>query len=271
MSQMKRVMDDLIGIAETVKVGTRYRGVCPLCHGGKSKEESLTVDRMAGYARCRCWRASCTLGGVRVNLDGSIYASPMASHTKTKPVSVGWDGPTVPAPPDVVPYATVPLRLTEDNRLVIPMLDRRGVRWGDIVRQLKPYTSDMPKSLSLYDHDAYDGMAWFMPKSTDSCDLSTSPVVVVEDALSAMRLASAGCIGIALVGVHITPERAYALSKLKGRHINLVLDADAYRSVAIRHAIHYASLITFVVHRIFHDVKDMDDEEFGNFMGTLVV
>jgi hypothetical protein len=160
----------------------------------------------------------------------------------------------------------VQLRVTEDGRLVIPILDAEGVRRGDVVRQGKPYDMSRPKSLTYCDED-YSGLAWFMPELVTIW----TPLCLVEDPISAARLASNDVVGVAILGVYLTrPKLTDIRNWAEGMPIHLALDADAH-AVAVRQAIRHRNRVDLRVHKLYHDVKDMDTDELGNFLRELAV
>jgi hypothetical protein len=166
-------------------------------------------------------------------------------------------------------YGDWSVKRTVEGRAVIAINDRYRQKRGEIVRQCKPYDMWRPKSLSYYDVD-YDGMAWFFPGYSKY----PQPLCLVEDPLSAMRLASKGVIGVALLGTVLNSSKVATLrgwsSEHEGAPIHLALDADAYMQ-SVAQAKRLYNQLDMRVHRIFHDVKDMDDDELLNFLRVLGV
>lgn len=268
---MGMVMNKLRDLANEVGSGEQRRFVCPECGGGTHHEQSLVIHKEGLTAHCRCWRSSCSMGYKRVTSDGFIAVP----STTSRPIrKTRWDGDSVPWDASMEFnlnfYDTaLPIRVTPDGRAIIPILDREGMRRGDIVRQPKPYSDRYPKSLSLYD-EGYDGMAWFYPADS----YAEQPLCLVEDPISAMRLAAHGVIGVALLGTLVTADRATALRLWSrdndGLPVHLALDADAYL-FAIKQLKRLYNQLDIRVHSIFHDIKDMDSEELLNFLGVLGV
>jgi len=262
----------LQALANEVGRGERGRFMCPECNGGSKRERSLTITREGVAAHCNCWRASCTLGYRRVQTDGTFVTRTVTAHP---PRRTAWEYPTtllegLEEAEFNMNFFDTPLaiRVTGDGRAVIPILDRVGVRRGDIVRQPKPYDDTKPKSLSLFE-EGYSGIAWFVPESEDA----HTQLCCVEDPLSAMRLAKHGVIGVALLGTRITMPKLRDLRRWTrdSEHpINLALDADAHMQ-AVKQARQLRNVADIRVHRIYDDVKDMDSNELRNFLGVLGV
>jgi hypothetical protein len=269
---MGMVMNKLRDLANEVGSGEQRRFVCPECGGGTHHEQSLVITKEGLTAHCRCWRASCSMGYKRVTSDGFI-ATP--STTSRPPRRTRWEGESTALCDWLTGFnlnfynTDLPIRITPDGRAIIPILDREGIRRGDIIRQAKPYSDDYPKSLSLYD-EGYDGMAWFYPADSKA----EQPLCLVEDPISAMRLAASGVIGVALLGTLVTADRVTTLRQWArdndGLPIHLALDADAYL-FAIRQLKRLYNQLDIRVHSIFYDIKDMDSEELLNFLGVLGV
>jgi hypothetical protein len=177
------------------------------------------------------------------------------------------------------PAEHVPLKLTDDGRVVIPIYDQWNNKRGEVVRQCKPYNSWHPKAMSYYDVD-YDGMSWFTACAVDNPP-KVPVVCLVEDQLSAARLSTHGVTGVALLGTRLTTDRvrtmrrwvaARALDDPQRRSppVYFALDADAYLE-AVKQARFLYNQLDIRVLRLFHDVKDMEDEELANFLRVLSV
>jgi hypothetical protein len=262
------INDQLVDLANTLPDGGRDRFVCPSCGGGSTSERSLSITKEGLGAHCRCYRANCRLGYKRVLANGTVRGNQRVSHPLRRE---GWDDVTVPLSEMMESqfnlnfYDTdVPLRVTDDGRVVIPILDSSGVRRGDVVRQDKPYDKSKPKALSLFEAE-YDGMSWFYPlyESHPSKEI----ICLVEDSLSAMRLAQRGIVGVALLGVSLD-ERKVATLVARGGVVHLALDADAHL-VAVRQAQRLRNRLDLRVHRLYHDVKDMSRPDLRKFIEEL--
>jgi hypothetical protein len=160
------------------------------------------------------------------------------------------------------------LNFTPEGDVIIPILNSSDERMGDVVRQRKPYDDSRAKSLSLYEEE-YSGLAWFRPPGLGDVG---NVMCLVEDPISAMRLATHGVVGISLLGTSVNPRRLREVLEFDSwkTGINLALDADAHAS-AVRYMKSYGNRVDLRVHRLFHDVKDMDSNELLNFLRVLGV
>jgi DNA primase len=103
-------------------------------------------------------------------------------------------------------------------------------------------------------------MSWFRGEE------KSIPVWVVEDQLSAMRLWQYGLTAVALLGTHISHERAVEIKSVSD-DVFLALDKDATAK-----SIGYASTFRYVLNTkvvaLSKDVKDMDSNELSNLLKT---
>jgi len=255
--------DELDLMIQSLEVGQEGRFVCPACGGGSTKERSLSIRKEITGSRAMCYRDSCK-ARYFIRASGTVRDAVVKPKPRRK--LERWDGKALPAPPDWWELEALPpnlhFNMTEDSRIIIPIFDRQGGRRGDCVRQLKPYNKALPKALSLYE-EGYDGMSWYRP--TTKC----LEMCVVEDAISAIRLACNGVVGVALLGTGLNAVRLREL-RAEGLPINLALDADATLS-AVRMARKFSSISKLHVHRIFKDIKDMNHDDLWNFLDELVV
>jgi hypothetical protein len=156
---------------------------------------------------------------------------------------------------------------TDDGRLVLPILDFDERERGHEVKQLKPYIDALPKAL-IYKEAEYHGMSIYHVQD----EVHTRPYVIVEDSLSAARLASTGVAnGISLIGTGISWERATDIrTHLRGRgFVYIALDADAAEQMHRLVRMHYTALPMRPI-TLTKDIKDMDTEEYTVFTGQIL-
>jgi hypothetical protein len=133
---------------------------------------------------------------------------------------------------------------------------------GVVIKTKKGTNYTGPKALTIprpvtHPDLEYNGMAWYPPPGPSVG--TPAHLVVVEDQLSALCVARQGVTAVALNGIRIDEDRAYALSK-DNPQVHLCLDADATR-VALRLAIKYTASMRLRVHRMTKDFKDMEPAE----------
>jgi hypothetical protein len=125
----------------------------------------------------------------------------------------------------------------------------------------KRIIGDGPKSLFIAEHGR-TGLAWFV--SPDN----PSPVVCVEDCLSALVLRENGITAVSLNGTHINEDRFSEIRKVSPEII-VALDADATRT-AVRHTIRYNGRANISVRRLDDDIKDMDNERVSAWVEGVI-
>ena len=213
-------------ISEQLSVGQTGAFLCPSCEGGQSKERSMTVHKDAyGKIKWYCFRASC---GER----GSVF--------------VGNPGNSVEVAPEIStrPYTGEMFQLGPDGRKMFKQvydLDDPDIRWDGFGRYILPirkpdgtirgYTSrrpwgaagspSSPKSLTYWNEPG-PLLAWYHPT-----ERFLHNVILVEDQLSAMRLAAhreyTTC---AILGTGLNQEKVAEIQQNAG-HVTIALDADA--------------------------------------------
>jgi len=157
-------------------------------------------------------------------------------------------------------FSDIPARYVvahPDGAIYLPMYDYEGYEMGVVV---KPNRDDRPKSLTYKYKDSYDGMSWYLRPDS----LRHDEVYVVEDALSALSLWTAGVDAVSLNGTMLNQDRVETLMARKWRVI-LCLDADA-TSKAIYYRSKYMGMYDIQVRRLIKDIKNMDLDEVRNFL-----
>lgn len=238
--------------------------LCPECAGGTSHERSVSMWlRDARIAVAKCWRAKCG-HSLEVVGDPSLVLTEV-SPAKWEPRRLqrvraisqdlllyverryGLRAPTL-ARYGVTQADTA----TKDPRIVIPVYSPSGSMRGQVLRLAcygkrvkKAITQLLPGELAL---------AWFRVPD------APGPVVVVEDALSAMRLAQLGRSAASLLGVNVSQEKVRELLDIAGKSgMLLCLDADA-----TARAVNLCRRYGIDVRRIARDFKDSPDIEIIN-------
>ena len=246
--------------------GRRTR--CPTCGGGSSKEESLSifaVDNEDDMVKVSCWRSTCGYWGY-VMLDGTVKF--VGKHMKeARP----FDRPTIP----IQGAAKLTLRrdyglsqsvmerrgwrLLQDapETLVMPIKDRHGQELGHVTRTL-------PTSNGQYFKKRVDTFKCTAQPFLDAwISTAEAPLVIVEDCLSAARLASIGLNAVALLGTNMSTADARAIKEIVFYDTNktcfLALDEDAWDK-SLKFAGKFAHILTMLPVPLTVDIKDMADD-----------
>ena len=242
------------------------RCLCPTCGGGSSRELSLDVrQEETGVMRLKCWRSSCDWYGITVtDKNAKIQA-------KTIKPARPYSSPLYPLSSLlkrilVQAYALRPelwsahgWRMGESGELVMPVLDNYGSVRGHVTR-----TFDVPKRCFTFKATS---QPWLDHWQAD--DGGNSPLVVVEDCLSACRLAGCGYDAIALLGTSISIDQAKEIRDVGlGREVYLALDNDAFvKSLKLCDKLRHIVPMTPIL--LLEDIKTMDSdaEIIGLFNG----
>lgn len=254
------------GLAE----GTSDSGqVCPACKGGSEQEKSLSVSRSGGVLLYNCHRSSCGFRGAIGNLSGFGGTATFAKGIRR------------------VPYIEVS-QLTEEATSLLAekygltreaidfaglgwvgeRSDNYGRRvsfpiWGPDNRErgksYRSYEGGKPKAIiNLRDENAI-GQSWYKFKRR------ADTLVVFEDQVSAIRVAPFTHT-VSLLGVNLSEEKLREIIDGKYRRVYLCLDADA-TDVSVRTSLKYRTrLPQLQIRGLSKDVKDMNQEEFDNFI-----
>lgn len=153
------------------------------------------------------------------------------------------------------------IRWTEwyGGRLFMPLFTPERRIYGHCARVLESSSSDA-KSLSFYYDDRRLG-SWYFPVLEND-----SATIVVEDVLSAQRLALAGMESVALLGVGVSEE---LLDELSLKRVVWALDADAWaRSVGL-HNRHGYRCVDSRAAALTKDIKDMRQMELDEWLYSL--
>ncbi len=238
----------------------RGREVCPKCDGGSTREESLSIRPLDDdvLLKLSCWRATCGwyayVGGVDVKAvtkkvkPGSVYREPICgtSGTELGHMLVSQYGLT-PGKWYAHGWGT-----SEDGKtLVMPVRDPYGRTRGHVTR-----TFDIPKRCYTYKATSQPWLDWWFDTN------NPAPVVIVEDTLSACRLAGCGFNAVALLGTSITTEQAQEIAEVAdSRPIHLALDRDAFLK-AIKLCRRHAHILRCdTVTCLTVDVKNMESDD----------
>lgn len=150
-------MKDTIALeALDLPTGGRKRVICGSCGGGGSKELSLMITRAEnGNIYYVCYRASCGLRGV-IGSNGDIGIT-QPNKTQAKPFTGAYGD----IPDNVHAFLLHEYGISAPKawkwtgkRVLIPLLDGNGARWGWVARKFPNLLDDEgPKALVYYDKE----------------------------------------------------------------------------------------------------------------------
>lgn len=232
--------------------GEVRRTTCPVCNA--THEKSFIMRALDDRVAYHCYRASCTLGqgvsGKKKLLvsknkefkpkvfrgDTSYLTSELLSALKTK-YEIG-----------SLLASMHGIRYTKKDTLVFPLFTKHGHNWGTQTKNLNKATT--PKNITYKEQDV---PSIYYPVTFDD----SSPIVVVEDVLSAIKL-SPMVRARAILGTHMSDLMASELAR-ESKDIVLFLDYDAIDK-ARKIAKKYAALANW---RIIINEKDPKDTPYN--------
>ena len=252
-------------VREAVSDGVQ-RTYCPQCDGGKSHEQSLSIRQDEdGVLRLRCWRATCGWFATSLtNPDARLISKQIKEARPYRQATTALDESeteeylcdTYGLRPSIM--GRHGWRTNErETELVLPVLDMYGRIRGHITR-----TFDSPKRCFTYKETAQPFLDYW-PVANDT------PVVIVEDCLSACRLAGLGYNAVALLGTSMSIEQAHEIHEWAGgREVMLALDADAFEKALILRK-RFAHILRMKVILLTQDIKNVkSDDDIRKLLGS---
>lgn len=230
-------------VAKALGSDESVRGVCPFCHGGRTKENSFITTRVRNIVKYVCHRATCQRSG-----SMSISGAPTPiNKPKIKPKAKTFTWDTFPLDKESRGYLFEKYQFSADvinafrivqssgRDIVVPFYNDMGVQQGYVVRLKHP----KGKSKALkYPGKVCDGLAWcnsppdyqlhsdLLNRSLSNIPYINDSLLIVEDVFSAIK-ASYFIPTVALLGASLSLEQAGKLAAKEYKHIYLALDADA--------------------------------------------
>ncbi len=244
-------------LRQVVEAGTPGKYLCPKCDGGRSKEMSLSVYGSGeGIVKLRCWRASCgwfglTMTDPTAELHRKHIKPPSVYREPTQPITGRNLGPMLTRryglQRDLIDghgWAT-----DQDARtLVMPIRCPYGGERGHVTRSF-----ETNKRCYTYKATAQPWLDWWAGGKT---------IVIVEDCLSACRLAGLGYTAVALLGTGITVAQAQEIAAYagQGRSVWLALDRDAFGK-ALKLASRHKHIVPLMPICLDEDIKNMKHDD----------
>jgi hypothetical protein len=236
--------------ADVLPYGAVRRGICPSCHGGDNHEKTWVVGREPDRVWWKCFRASCDNVGVTggFNLAPAVKAERDRALERIRPY-LGRLNPLEESDRDyfgerfalacdplditVSDYDEYMLTVRGPKREVrgyvqrqpvwrgVPKAPRSGREWDPEADRLMPKTK-------LYCHSTAPMLAWYTPGVIyPERDARPQQLVVVEDQLSAMKIAQAGVRAVALLGNGINVEGVRDICREHPSVVTIALDPGA--------------------------------------------
>ena len=247
-------------------VDGQTRALCPTCAGGSSGEQSLAIYHSddVEMVKLSCWRSTCDWWALvpldpNVKIERKKMKEARVFDQETRLLSTEFRDYLVERyqlRPSVIQKRGW-LELQHRHRhLVMPVLDHYSRPIGHTVRSF-----GSPKWCDTYKQCPGDKWfdVWDQPRAE-------GPIILVEDQLSACKLAGLGYSAIALLGTNLsTAKFGHMRGVIMGRRILLALDNDA-TDKSLRYASKYAHLARITPVLLEEDIKTMDNEEIHELM-----
>jgi len=260
-----------LGSTETIE--------CPFCRNDWEAQgrpsiwaptKSMSVTRATAGILYLCHRATCTKGR-----GGGIVSDTLTKKHLTQQ-KVEWTPkicrhPMTFVSDDVYGEMVAPYHISKElmqlqefkwlpteNRLYMPTFNAQGYTIGGTA---KTRLKGLKPKVIQYRHNNVPMIHY--PKGQPTVDV---PLILVEDVLSALRLASAGLRAAALLGTNIGPRDLDYLTKNE-REIILMLDGDASQK-AVNYKRNLSTYFdTFIVVPLPYgkDPKDLTDKELKEY------
>lgn len=249
---------------------------CPFCGGGRSGERKFSVTRIDTGILFNCYRASCPDGRGFIPTRGDLLQGPKpATASKWKgpyrgefrPLKRG-DREYFEARFDLrAPYLDF-IGVSESNQFVLEVRTMDGYVRGYVVRRgcwsgqpTCPRSAAVsgPKSRAYTSNDGDILLSWHSPDVKDA--RWTGKIIVVEDQISAAKVAQAGYTGAALTGSYLGEEKVKEIARYKPAELVIALDADATGEAfkaARKWGLAFRSVRVLQLHTDIKDMKHSD-------------
>lgn len=244
--------------------GESVRGVCPWCHGGRTREESFLITRSGSDLKYVCFRATCTGRSSGVLSQGGNPSQQAPVKPKERENVLRKD--TYSMSPDNADYLRkrfqfsegviehYRLTQTEAGDIVVPLYNHRGLVQG---HERKIIGGTGAKSIR-HNGVGADGMAWYNstpPSPLAYKEYRSDLLLLVEDVFSAIK-GNAFMHSAALLGTYLSPANVATIASLDYLRVILALDADA-TAAAARQVKRYRTLLPQMTMLVLdRDIKD---------------
>jgi len=214
--------------AQTLSKGESLRSICPKCNGGISEEKSFLCSRdHGGVVFYKCFRATCNYRGKLVIGDGEAGLVPRIRklHSFTRdleellPSQVEWWRWRFGITPGPDVYWCPSLK-RDAIRVYGPQGQHRG--WV-----LRDWTGTEPNKAISYPERDEPFIGWCRDNQKKEF---SNYCIVVEDLISARKVADSGFTGVALNGTTMNWEVAFEINE-HYKEIELALDIGTMKQM----------------------------------------
>lgn len=264
-----KARNEILLEAEALALGETVTVLCPACGGGSSNDKTCSITKNeSGAILWICFRDNCQIKGRGGSGKTLAPKSQQAKPKTNKEIRVE---KLLKEKTDSIPEALLERALSQYNlvlpehfirwtskyspegagRLAIPIFDKymdlKGYDLKDITKE------QSPKSLTIAGD--YTGVAWCMVGF-----IPTKTLIVVEDLLSANAISALGIDAAALLGTHLSQDKADDINSVGYDQVLIALDKDAL-ATAISLAAEAKLLKNASILPLEKDFKNMDLDE----------
>ncbi len=274
---MTNIVDSVRLLGESLDLGSSVKSTCPQCSGGSSNEVSFSVTRDRSGLLWNCYRASCSAQGFFP--DNGVYSA----RAKPKTVIKTYKQAVRKLVDTDIAYFDSRFGVSESDRhfyytdsdeYVFPIKDVVGLKRGYVIRQPvwkgnpespRQGVLGKPKALTFPDIDA--PMQSFYAPPTDCSIVFQDVLVVVEDQLSALKVAQSGVHSVALLGTTVNADKVAEWQKLNPSLVIVALDADATAQSFRIAAKWQAAFLNLRVQILERDLKEESNNDILHILG----
>ena len=261
-----------------LSIGETTNDLCPICEGGEHHDRSFSVTRRPTGLLFNCFRNKCGIRGFIPEITTTDFTEqPKAFVPKY------FNRPLLNLPEEIRLAISVIYGISSENielqrwklditdegdrRIYIPLFDLDGFNYGalSIKKPFLPGISELPKVVT---YKFLDKPMVHYPKT----ELISGPIVLVEDAISATRIAPL-VRSAALLGTHMSASQARSLCAASPSLI-VALDADTWEHKVPKPLLikdEYQFLFEEIrLIKLDKDVKDMTRIEFDKFISEVL-
>lgn len=262
--------DVIISYSSIAPESTSTGQVCPKCRGGRGQERSLSVGRTGAFLWWRCHRASCAFVGKHtLNSDGptTFEEKNRGGHERQfkrqalpgKLITMFYEqNRLTPETLEQARWSYTPNYDGYGPRVIMPIFSPDGRVRGESFRS---YDGHRKKAL-INGQLAENMISWYRWKKYGKL------LLIVEDPVSAVRLAQAGVDSLSLMGTMMSVDRALEIREQEYNRVVLSLDNDA-SAQAIKYVHEYRRYIpNFYVALLDKDIKNMTEQELDIYINT---
>lgn len=253
------MFSDIVLLGINLSEGESMRVICPVCRGGDSAEQSLSITRNEGLV-WQCFRAKCGIAGAT---NGAAFSKDIALPTKR--AKKQWDGITHELPCEVAKRISSLWGIDDPpywywttdygGRVAMSIRSPRDTHRG---WQLRALRSNVPVKALTYTNEGEEALSWYKTQPG-------APTIIVEDIPSAVR-ASKYVNSVALLGTGVGAVRALEISEHTTNGVIIALDQDA-TGLSFRWARKWSLLWGDVkVLPLKVDIKNMNEQELKELL-----